>query len=211
MYVIGLSDYAYTKVKYEKAGINIDKIPFLMTLLQQLRLLSKQMVPLPDTPSEGDVIEARSLSVTIKAVDDNLLEIIKGQDSVETPITASSSTLTTTLDYSADPEATEPADCYYQVFDKAGNDVFLDFKLKYKKSNPTATLSVSDVEVGKVTDTYMRNKSTVTTTNSEASEDHYIFSYKIKDAADSTYNTDPTISNKKLVIILLKGRGQRNY
>lgn len=104
------------------------------------------------TPSEGQVIEAKKLEVTITAKDTNLSEIIQGNGGSDpVSIAATGSPFTKTLTYTSDPDSPEKS-CYYQVYDKAGNEISLGFKLSYPKDDYTATLSVDDIYYGETID-----------------------------------------------------------
>ena len=102
-----------------------------------------------DTPErEGQVIEAKKLEVTITAEDTNLSKIVQGGGSSDPDsFKATGSPFTKTLTYTSDPDSPEKS-CYYQVYDKAGNEISLGFKLSYPKDDYTATLSVDDIYYG---------------------------------------------------------------
>lgn len=105
------------------------------------------------TPSEeGQVIEAKKLEVTITAEDTNLSKIVQGIGSSDPDsFTANGSSFTKTLTYYSDPDSPEKS-CCYQVYDKAGNEISLGFKLSYPKDDYTATLSVDDIYYGETID-----------------------------------------------------------
>ena len=144
--VVKLADYSYNYENLKEAGIDFENIVFdnkpptaSVSFIADGKTIA--------TPSEGQEIEARKLSIEITAEDDNLADIIQGEGTNATPITVTGSPCTTTLNYTAGK--TETKSCYYQVYDYSGNEISLGFKLTYAKADYGATIYMNDVYYGR--------------------------------------------------------------
>lgn len=147
LFVLRLSDYAYTYVSPEDVCPEFSNVHFDNTAPSITELSFVADGEKISTPTEGAKIEAKQVTVTLTASDENLSEVMYSDGD---PLTAPSSSYTATLEFKSvvDNNDDNPKKCYYIVYDKAGNEVSLGFDMVYPRADYSATLTISNVYYG---------------------------------------------------------------
>lgn len=201
-FVLRLSDHAYNFVNPLEACENFDKIHFDNKKPEVSGLKFKADGNEIATPDEGNTIDAKEVEVSFTVTDDNLAEIFYSES--DEPLSLSGSSHTETLKFQATKDNNEdnPKECYYIVYDKAGNEVSLGFNMVYVKEDYAATVTMNngnDVYYGEELDPdYYSTKGTWDGTVS--------YEYKSKTGSDSTYASQkPTAAGEYTVKAALTG------